>query len=679
MKKENGHMRKFVAMFSIAAMLGSTIGTTNYGVVKAADVAGDTVDTVSAGAVKPEGQTPTASPELDITEDDEIKVGDFILDTYYDDDGEAMGVYIWAYRGNSSKVIVPDTYKDKKILGINSKAFSNHTELEEVQLPASLKTICSSAFQGCTNLKKIEIPDAVTQIYEYAFYGCTNLKTVQLPKSLKKVDSTAFQNTDVRNFTIDNENTAFTAVDGVIYNKKCTQLVMAPPRKEKLNLPKTVTKINSYAVYKNKILTEVNFPNTLKIIGESAFEGCTALTEVKFPNTLTTIGWDAFKNCKKIKNIMIPASVSYHANSAFVGCSNLKTFKVNSKNKKYSAYNGDLYNKNKTIFYAVFTNTETFTLPKSVKTVSEYAFSGRKNLKKIKVEKGNRYFSVYDNALYNKKKTVLYDCPEDKTSIILPATLTTFAYSYEYDDFYILRNSKLKKIQVKAANKKYSSYKGVLYNKKKTELLFVPMGLNNIVIPKTLTSDIRNIKECYWVTSISVDAGNKNFQAKNGILYNKDFTKVVFCTKNKEKVVLPKTVKGIEDWAFFGCEKLKNITFSENLEWIGGFAFGYCESLEYVKYPDRHVFTILLAFYNCSSLKWVYVSEGYFSEDSIGDIFAGCDKLSDIYYAGTEEQWLASWDEEGTDVFKYYPEYMAELKSARFPALKVHYEAKAPL
>ena len=790
-------MRKLITMVSIAAMLCSTIGTTNYEVAKAADVAGNNADTVSAGAIKTEEQTPAVSPEINTTGAAVTDEGDFIVDYYEVDGGEVC--YIKDYIGNSSKVIIPDEYKGKKIEKIDWWAFYNHTEIEEIQLPKSLEIIDWNAFEGCTNLKKIEIPDTVKTICRYAFRGCKNLTNVQLPKALQEIDNNAFWDTGVEEFTIDNGNSAFTAVDGVIYNKKCTQLVMVPPKKSKLELPKTVKKIKSYAVYENKVLTEVNFsasltsienyafkactalkkvefpdtletigefafedcsalkevklpntlkiidksvfkgcsvleevelpntletikksafadcsalkevklpntlkkigesafenctalkevklPNTLKTIGNSAFENCTALKEVKFPNTITSIGWCAFENCNKIKDIMIPASVTYLANSAFVGCNNVKTFKIDNKNKKYSVSKGDFYNKSKTIFYAPVTKKETVTLLKSVKEVSSVAFDGRENIKKIKVEKGNKYFSVYDDALYNKKKTMLYACPEGKTSIILPATLTTIGRgTLSYDDFDILGSCKLKKVQVKAANKKYSSYKGLLYNKKKTKLLFVPMEIKSLVFPKTLTNIsvlTRDRGKGAKVTSIAVDAGNKEFKVKDGILYDKKITKVLFCTKNKKNVVLPKTVKDIEYAAFLGCKKLKNITFSENLEYVGDFAFENCDSLEYVRFPDRFVSIGTLAFFNCSHLKWIYVpKEVRFSEEIIKDIFAGCNKLSDIYYAGTVKEWVDRWSDEGTDFKEYYPELVDTLYSATLPEMTIHYEAKAPL
>lgn len=778
-------MRKLIAMISVAAMLGSTIGATNYETAKATEV----TENEDTGVRK--------------------QVGDFILTTeedyYYNpDDVEGSKDYedawwIEEYLGNSSKVIIPDEYQGKKIKGLKVGIFKNHTELEEIKLPKALEEISWDTFSGCSNLKEIEIPENVNRISKYAFEKCINLKTLHLPNALCKVDSSAFLDSGIEELTIDSNNSDFTTVDGVLYNKECTELVISPPQKSKLELPETVKKINesafqdcsalktvklsktleiieefafnnctalekvqlpdtvteikefafkdcsalkevkfskalekiSEAVFKNcaalekvelpdtvtginesafegcSALKEVKFSNKLEYISYDAFKGCSVLKEVKFPNTLKDIGSNAFKDCKNIEDIVIPASVNKLMYDTFEGCDNIKTFKISSKNKAYSTSNGDLYNKNKTIFYTSVTNKEIISIPASVKEVKNVFFDyyGEK-IKKIKVAKGNKYYSIYDDALYDKNKKRLYFCPKNKISIILPATLNVIGtMDYNTDDYDILDGEKLRKIQVKAANKKYCSYKGILYNKKKTKMLCVPGGITNIVIPKTITSNIEELKRCCDVKSIKVEAGNKKFRAKDGVLYNAGFTKVLF-SANKKTIILPKTVKTIDGFAFAGCAKLKNITLPGKVEYIGENAFGGCDklknitlpgklkyvgenafrgcsSLHYVKFPNKKVFIGTGAFYGCSNLKWVYLpKEVEFGDINEKHIFVLCNNLSDIYYAGTEEKWKKSWWVEGEDSDlhpDYDNKYWIDIDETIFSDLTIHYEAKAPL
>lgn len=733
-------MRKLVAMFSIISMLCGVIGTTNYEVAKAANVIEDTVDNVSGAAIKQEEQSTAETAEKVVLDDDDDEdntkkeqIGDFIIAKKYyysitvNDNGYEINYEkpIWwidEYLGNSSNVTIPDEYQGEKIEGIDSCVFQDHAELEEIKLPKSLRIIGEEAFSGCTNLKKIEIPETVETICEYAFCKCTNLKKIHLPKALKVILDYVFMDAGVEEFTIDSSNAAFTTIDGVLYNKKCTQLVLVPNKKTKVQIPDTITQINQNAARGNKELKEVKFSSALKIIKDYAFEGCSALKEVKFPNTLKTIGTsafdgcstlkkvifpnalktigyaafkecsvlkevkfpntlktiyeEAFKGCSALKDIYIPASVTILGNNAFTECSNIKTFKINNKNKKYSASDGDFYNKNKTIFYASVTNKESVTIPKSVKEIETDTFG--ENVKKIKVEKGNKNFSEYDGALYNKNKTILQYCPVKKTSIILPVTFKEDSYSQLEGD------NKLEKIQIKAGSKKFSSYKGILYDKKKKKMVYIPRAIKSVIIPSTCTSGIAlQYYEC--VTSIVVEKGNKKYQAKDGILYDKNLTKVIFCTKNKKKIVLPKTVKKIGSNAFYKCTKLKNITLSEKLEEVECYAFENCRSLEYVKFPEQKIQIGTLAFMNCSKLKWVYVpKKAKFSEKRIDNIFGGSNKLKDIYYSGNEEDWEKSWyqtyevsdeDDDGND----YKDTYCEMDWTVFERLTIHYEADAPL
>ncbi len=53
---------------------------------------------------------------------------------------------------------------------------------KDIELPASLKYICSYSFRGCTGLTEITIPSHVETVYSFAFSGCNNLKTVIMPE-----------------------------------------------------------------------------------------------------------------------------------------------------------------------------------------------------------------------------------------------------------------------------------------------------------------------------------------------------------------------------------------------------------------------------------------------------------------------------------------------------------------
>ena len=68
-------------------------------------------------------------------------------------------------------------------------------------------SIGNTAFQSCTNLTSVTIPRSVTNIDRGAFSGCTNLTGIR----------------------VDEHNSAYSDVDGVLFNKRQSALIQYPP------------------------------------------------------------------------------------------------------------------------------------------------------------------------------------------------------------------------------------------------------------------------------------------------------------------------------------------------------------------------------------------------------------------------------------------------------------------
>ena len=109
---------------------------------------------------------------------------------------------------------------------IADMAFQNMEKLETVTLPDGLLSIGSMAFFNCSSMETITIPASVTYIAPDAFIGCTALKTIQ----------------------VDPENACYSSVDGVLYNKDQTELIVCPKREDAtFTVPESVLNIKSYA------------------------------------------------------------------------------------------------------------------------------------------------------------------------------------------------------------------------------------------------------------------------------------------------------------------------------------------------------------------------------------------------------------------------------------------------
>ena len=93
--------------------------------------------------------------------------------------------------------------------------------------------------------------------------------------------------------------------------------------------------------------------------------------------TVTSIGDYVFAGCSKLTSVTIPKNVKSIGIQAFNGCECLANIYVDSNNKKYTSVNGIFYNKNKTelIRYPEGKNGTSFSIPNTVKKLSDDAFN----------------------------------------------------------------------------------------------------------------------------------------------------------------------------------------------------------------------------------------------------------------------------------------------------------------
>ena len=89
------------------------------------------------------------------------------------------GGVLVAYRGSDSQAVIA------------GEAFRNHTELESVIIPDTVKVIGEGAFESCTRLASVSLGNQVEQIKDRAFDKCA-LSQINLPQSVREVGIRAF-------------------------------------------------------------------------------------------------------------------------------------------------------------------------------------------------------------------------------------------------------------------------------------------------------------------------------------------------------------------------------------------------------------------------------------------------------------------------------------------------------
>ena len=105
-------------------------------------------------------------------------------------------------------------------------------------------------------------------------------------------------------------------------------------------------------------------------------------------------------------------------------------------------------------------------------------------------------------------------------------------------------------------------------------------------------------------------------------------------------IEIPAGVASIEDYAFYVCSNLESVTFAEGsrLTTIGGSAFWDCSSLTSIEIPAGVTSIGRAAFDGCSTLTSIEIPAGVTSIG--GYAFLGCSNLKTVYYAGSIKDWL---------------------------------------
>ncbi|MGN1195958.1 MAG: leucine-rich repeat protein, partial [Acutalibacteraceae bacterium] len=217
-----------------------------------------------------------------------------------------------------------------------------------VTLPAS--------FENYQATSSVVLPDSVIGISEATFYNCPSLETIKIgtgkggsfDESLQTMEideDFAYGCGNLTSIEVDERNTEYTSVDGMLCNKDVTTLVYCPRAKETAVIPSTVTEIGLRAFNGCYKIESVVIPESVIRISRSAFEDCWALESVSFAENgeLTEIGRDAFDSCG-LRTVVIPASVTKIEEYAFGGCNNLTDITVMNASCTIESYWGTLGN-----------------------------------------------------------------------------------------------------------------------------------------------------------------------------------------------------------------------------------------------------------------------------------------------------------------------------------------------
>ena len=351
-------------------------------------------------------------------------------------------------------------------------------------------SIGSSAFYRCYYLASITIPSSVTSIHiggsdNNSFYECNNLISIN----------------------VNEDNLHFSSVDGVLYNKEKTKLLLCPEAKKSVSIPNTVKEIDEYAFDGCKNIKNIQLPNSVTSIGNSAFHNCRSLTSITIPNSVTSIGDGAFYNCTSLTSITIPNSVTSIGSVTFESCISLTSIAIPNSVISIGEY----------AFHNCGSLTY-ITIPNSVVSIGNEAFDHCWSLTSITIP--NSVTSIGNSAFHNCRSLTSITIPNSVTSIGFGA----FSYCTSLTDITI-------------PDSVTSIGNSAFHNCR---------SLTSITIPNNVTNIGHTIfYECTSLTDITIPKSVTSIG--KWAFYN--------CT-SLTNITIPNSVTSIDSRAFENCENL---------------------------------------------------------------------------------------------------------------------------
>ena len=435
------------------------------------------------------------------------------------------------------------------------------------QIPSSVTRVENRSFYNNTYLNKIIFPASLTSIGTYAFSGATNFNTIYFYGTLDQWNAVTIEDNGLPYtytvYTIEDITTLNTLIAGTEFNalipSTATSVIFTT---ENMTIPAdaidvTANQSGCVMAWLEGDTFYVCSTNGFDIYANEAYNSMFStksnLTRIDMTDlNITTIASNMFNGCSKLTTVDLPKTLQTYAINTFTSCRKLTTLNIDSSNAYFTTVDGVLFNKNMTqlVYYPAGKTDASYTVPKTVTNIYNYAFANNTSLTEILFAENSNLTAINAYAfsgctgltsftLPNTTKTInAYAFANTKiTTITIPASLTQINMTA------FVNANLLTEIIVDAANPSFSSVDGILFNKAMTQLHCYPAGKTD--------------------TSYLVPAGII-------YIYNYSFARNTYLTE----ITLPSTITNINAYAFQGCTKLTTINFCGTEEQWNSITFG---------------------------------------------------------------------------------------------------------
>ncbi|MBQ3577193.1 MAG: leucine-rich repeat protein [Firmicutes bacterium] len=207
----------------------------------------------------------------------------------------AAGLYLeeqYAHLADENGLVIVD---NRLILCMSPEEWSKERPADiDIVIPDGVTAIGDEAFMWQGKIRSIRIPETVTSIGAMAFYCCGGLKEIDIPASVIHMgpEDDKYNLSDVfymcdsmERINVDPGNTVYRDIDGVLFRKDGTELLVFPPGRT-----------GEYAI-----------PEGVSRIEENAFNNC-GLSSLTVPEGVTVL--DGLSMCNELKSLTLPGSLT---------------------------------------------------------------------------------------------------------------------------------------------------------------------------------------------------------------------------------------------------------------------------------------------------------------------------------------------------------------------------------
>lgn len=331
----------------------------------------------------------------------------------------------------------------------------------------------------------------------------------------------------------------------------------------------------------------VKVPYGIEELESSSFWDNQFIEEVILPDTLKNMGGDTFYYCKNLRRITIPKSVEVMGNNPFAGCPDIE---VINESPYFKMENGALYTADmKTMIYCSIKGDETeFIVPEGVRIICKHTFYCCDRFEHI----------VLPESLMKMENNPFSGC--SKLSLECKSNAYFIKDDVIYNGFKTSAIGTLNKI----TSKRLELLEGIKTINRNS--FWNCKGIETIVFPESL-EDI-GYNPFVGCSNIHFESKSPYFKVVDGVLYNKDLSKIICypAWKAVGEVDIPESVITLERGAFSGCSNMTSIKL-HNVNIVNKSCFTNCSALESLYCSDLITYVGEWAFAYCSSLKNVSV------------------------------------------------------------------------